>query len=307
MAVSQPLILLLINYLRNKKIDKGTVLNTIPFFTIAAVSAAITFLTQKSTVGMESLPLYSIFQRIGIPFYGIAFYIVKTVLPLRLSAFYPLPVQGDTQMNMLLLLAPILVIGAGVAVFFTRRSTRKVIFGALFFLFTLVPMLQMMPVGSAMVADRFTYIPAIGLYFILPRVLPLCSGPDCATASVPGRLFMPGLDRSCLFSAGPPSKGAPYGKTAFRCGTMCWLNNHAGWDITIEEPLIATSGIMTMPSKTFHGKFRIVMRTGGQCITGDFRTLKRETWTTHLKISMLSFRSTHSMHRRIITGEWCIM
>jgi len=70
-----------------------------------------------------------------------------------------------------LLLAPILVIGAGVAIFFTRRSTRKVIFGSLFFLFTLAPMLQIMPLGGFIVAERYAYIPTIGLYFIIAEGL----------------------------------------------------------------------------------------------------------------------------------------
>jgi hypothetical protein len=167
MAVSQPLILLLIYFLNNKKVDAKAVLKTVPFFVIIGIFAATAFLTQKSYGAIANRHLYSILQRIGIPFYGIAFYITKTILPLRLSAYYPLPEQGDMQMNLQLLLAPILVISAGAAVFFTRRYTRKVIFGFLFFLFTLAPMLQIMPLGGFIVAERYTYIPTIGLYFIL--------------------------------------------------------------------------------------------------------------------------------------------
>jgi tetratricopeptide (TPR) repeat protein len=171
MAVSQPLILLLIYYLTNKKIDAKAIVKMVPFFAIIAIFAATAFLTQKSYGAIANPHLYSILQRIGIPFYGIAFYITKTILPLRLSAYYPLPGHEDMQMNLQLLLAPILVIGAGVAIFFTRRSTRKVIFGSLFFLFTLAPMLQIMPLGGFIVAERYAYIPTIGLYFIIAEGL----------------------------------------------------------------------------------------------------------------------------------------
>ena len=54
---------------------------------------------------------------------------------------------------------------AGLVVF-SRRYTRVVIFGTLFFLAAILPSLQVVPVGNAITADRYTYLPSIGLFYI---------------------------------------------------------------------------------------------------------------------------------------------
>jgi tetratricopeptide (TPR) repeat protein len=50
---------------------------------------------------------------------------------------------------------------------FLRKYTRKIIFGLLFFLITILPVLQLIPVGNAITADRFTYVPLIGLFYLV--------------------------------------------------------------------------------------------------------------------------------------------
>jgi tetratricopeptide (TPR) repeat protein len=62
--------------------------------------------------------------------------------------------------------SPFIVIGVAAALYFRRIAFKMVVFGALFFLITLLPVLQIIPVGSAMVADRYTYIPSVGICLI---------------------------------------------------------------------------------------------------------------------------------------------
>jgi tetratricopeptide (TPR) repeat protein len=165
MAVSQPFILLLIDYVSNKKLNKEAVLNKIPFFAISAVFIAITFLTQIT--GSESEHIrFSIFQQILVPFYGIVFYLFKSVFPVNLCALYPYSVKLDGGIPLRLLASPFLVIGIAAMVWHFRTKSRKLVFGSLFFLITALPVLQIVPVGRAIVADRYTYIPMLGIYFI---------------------------------------------------------------------------------------------------------------------------------------------
>jgi protein O-mannosyl-transferase len=166
MAVSQPFVLLLIDYLRGRRIDGAAVLNKLPFFGIAAVFSAITLLTQFP--GVKTGYLHLPFQQIVLaPFYGIVFYLTKTVVPAHLCAFYPFP----ATLHVRLLASPVLVIGAAAAVWRFRTRSKKLVFGSLFFLVTALPVLQIVRIGNAIVAERYTYVPMIGIYFAVAALV----------------------------------------------------------------------------------------------------------------------------------------
>jgi tetratricopeptide (TPR) repeat protein len=69
-------------------------------------------------------------------------------------------------MNLQLFASPIIVFVIAAAVYKFRAYSRKLIFGSLFFLITALPVLQIVIVGNAIVAERYTYIPLLGIYFI---------------------------------------------------------------------------------------------------------------------------------------------
>ena len=167
MAVSQPLILLLIYYLTKGIPGKKALLGTLPFFAIAAIFGLITLIAQNvvASTGMDNFSLSTI-QRICTPFYGIIFYIVKSIIPVNLCAFYPFPSKLDENMNFMLIASPFLVIGIASAIYYFRNHSRKLVFGSLFFFITILPVLQIIPVGNTIVAERYTYIPMLGIYFI---------------------------------------------------------------------------------------------------------------------------------------------
>jgi tetratricopeptide (TPR) repeat protein len=69
-------------------------------------------------------------------------------------------------MNFMLIASPFLVIGIASAIYYFRNHSRKLVFGSLFFFITILPVLQIIPVGNTIVAERYTYIPMLGIYFI---------------------------------------------------------------------------------------------------------------------------------------------
>jgi tetratricopeptide (TPR) repeat protein len=165
MAVSLPIILLLIHYFRNINIDKKVILKTIPFFIITILFSLITLFAQNvlSPIGTDTFSV-SIINRLCIPFYGLLFYFIKTIIPLHLCSFYPFPEVAETPI--IVTIAPFFFAGILTVVFLFRKKISKLlIFGMLFYFFTLLPVLQIIPVGNAMVAERYSYIPCIGLFF----------------------------------------------------------------------------------------------------------------------------------------------
>lgn len=171
MAVSQPIILFLIDYLRDKKLDKKLLLQKIPFFAIAAVFVVITLATQHSSNAINTFSALPFFQQICVPFYGIVFYMVKTIYPLHLSALYPFPVNPDKGLIIQFYLSFLVVLGIVIAVFYSRKFSKKVVFGSLFFLITILPVLQIISIGNIIVAERYTYVPVIGICFIVAEGL----------------------------------------------------------------------------------------------------------------------------------------
>jgi tetratricopeptide (TPR) repeat protein len=152
--------------LENRHIGAKSLLEKAPFFAAAGGFALKAYLSQSSTGAIHHYAMLSGAERLCVPFYGMLFYLVKTILPLRLSALYGYASAGDSFMRALMYAAPFAALCLAAAVFFTRRNGRAAVFGSLFFLVTLLPVLQIVTIGDAVVAERYTYLPLIGVYFM---------------------------------------------------------------------------------------------------------------------------------------------
>jgi len=165
MAVSLPVVLLLVDFLKGRKLNRRSIYEKLPFFALAAASAMVTIVTQKSVETVNCYQPLSLLHRIEVPFFGIVFYLFKSLAPVRLSGIYSFPSTFSTALEIRFALSVAVVIAAAVLVFCYRRQSKVLVFGALFFLATVLPVLQIVPVGSAIVAERYTYIPMIGFAF----------------------------------------------------------------------------------------------------------------------------------------------
>jgi tetratricopeptide (TPR) repeat protein len=97
--------------------------------------------------------------------YGLVTYVVKFFVPVRLSALDPFPnVEGrGLGPEFLLALAAVAVLLPAAVILF--RKNRAVLFGLAFFVINIVLVLQFFAVGGALMADRYTYLPYVGLLF----------------------------------------------------------------------------------------------------------------------------------------------
>ena len=161
-AISLSLTLICIDYLYKRKINKKSVFDKIPFFTISIVFSIIAIYSVNI---INDNNIYTLAERIQFSGYAILFYLYKFILPVNLSVVYPYP-YASTSLPLYFWLFPLMVIIFGVLIFYTKKFTRKIIFGFGFFLVSLVFMLQFFAVGPAFAADRYSYIPFIGLFYI---------------------------------------------------------------------------------------------------------------------------------------------
>jgi hypothetical protein len=135
-----------------------------PFFVFTAVSCVVTFYAQQSGGSIASLEVFPLGVRIANAVVAYISYIAKMFWPVNLSAFYPhsysLPMWQVAGAGLLLL-----VISWGCIL--TVKRWPYLLVGWLFYLGTLFPVIGLIQVGEQAMADRYTYVPLIGIFVIL--------------------------------------------------------------------------------------------------------------------------------------------
>jgi tetratricopeptide (TPR) repeat protein len=169
MAVTLPVVMLLIDYFLRRPMQRRIIFEKIPVLILAILFALITILTQHSAGAIQEFPNLTLFQRVCVPFYATAFYIMKTVVPVKLCALYYQPQQPTEAFKFILSLSPLFT--AAIALLtYVKRNNKGLLFGLLFFVVSLLPVLQIIPIGGTIVADRYTYIPSVGICFLAAAV-----------------------------------------------------------------------------------------------------------------------------------------
>lgn len=155
MAVTLPLALILIDYLKLEKVGRKEWLNKIPFFLAAGVFTSITL--PPAELAAQWVPAG---KRLALALYNTGFYVYTLAWPFDLSAMYVLPLGGEALMYAW---AAGALGAAGLLLKYFRRD-KAVMFGAAFYLAMLLPVLQFFPFGPVISADRYTYLASIGLF-----------------------------------------------------------------------------------------------------------------------------------------------
>ncbi|MGB1242376.1 MAG: hypothetical protein ACPG49_07635, partial [Chitinophagales bacterium] len=166
MAVVLPVVLLGIDFLKKRKVQKKAILEKIPFFVIALIFgiAALYIQTDRGAVG--DMNRFSLMSKIGYASYGFVYYIIKFFAPSHLSSFHPYPNLTGT-LTPVFYAAPLAVAALWGAATYTLKSQRMTFFGLFFYAVTVALVLQFISVGSALVAERYTYVSYIGLLLLV--------------------------------------------------------------------------------------------------------------------------------------------
>ena len=171
-AISLPVLFFAIDYYFDRKlVSYKTVFEKIPFFILSAiVGIAIIFSSDKAQL---HAPHYSAFDRVFLPTYSFAFYVIKAFLPFQLSAFYAYPVfkENNSILPTIYYFSPLIILLPTALIYNAGKYKRDIVFGLSFFTITIFMFLQVVLAGAAIVADRYTYIPYIGLFFIIGTII----------------------------------------------------------------------------------------------------------------------------------------
>ena len=119
---------------------------------------------------LQTTDAYSVLDRMYFAGYGIMMYLYKLIAPVNLSCFYPFPLKNTGSYAPIFYFAPVIVLGITFAVWKFFRKNDFVVFAFLFFIVSISIVLQLLPVGGAVIADRYTYIPYLGFFILLGKL-----------------------------------------------------------------------------------------------------------------------------------------
>ena len=172
MLVTLPCLLLLLDYWPLRRMNGGTLagktwghlfLEKLPFFILTGVAIIVTLMAQNSSGAVKSLHEVPLTLRVFNVPVAYANYISKVVWPVNLCVLYPLPER----------LPVLAAAGSGVLlaavtglVFHWRLKFSWLLTGWFWFLGTLVPVIGIVQIGSQALADRYTYVPLLGLFLM---------------------------------------------------------------------------------------------------------------------------------------------
>ncbi|MCS6927984.1 MAG: tetratricopeptide repeat protein [Saprospiraceae bacterium] len=163
-AVAFPLSLLALDYWKGRSFrEKELWLEKAPFFLMAFVMGLLTIYIQ-SKKAMASIEMYSVLHRLFFGCYTLLSYVGRFFWPWPLSPFHPYP--PINQLEWFILAAPLLLLIAIAVVWYFRRN-RALVFGVSFYLANIILVAQFITIGNTLLAERYTYVPYIGIAFAL--------------------------------------------------------------------------------------------------------------------------------------------
>ena len=172
MVVTLPIMLILLDVWPCRRLSgqswrrnwKRVVGEKIPFLILGAAAGVVTILAEQQVGALKTLAEFSFMSRLSNAVVAYGFYLYKTVWPFHLSVHYPHP--GAWPVWLVALSLAVLT----VITFLTIRTFRKYPFllvGWFWYLIGLLPVIGLLQIGSHAFADRYTYIPLIGVFMAL--------------------------------------------------------------------------------------------------------------------------------------------
>ncbi len=177
MLITLPFVLLLLDYWPLNRIEGVNsktliplIIEKIPFFVLSALSSIITFIAQQKGGAVLDITLHPFRLRLVNAIVAYAKYIIKIVYPTQLAVIYPF--DDFKTLVYQAIPAALLLIAISIIVIRLSKTHRYLFVGWFWYLGTLVPVIGLVQVGIQSMADRYTYIPSIGLFIIAAWGLP---------------------------------------------------------------------------------------------------------------------------------------
>jgi tetratricopeptide (TPR) repeat protein len=162
-SVVFPLILLLLDYFYKRKFNLLSIVEKLPFF---AISIFIGLATLHAQIGISVVDIkqFNLIQQFLFASYGFFIYIAMLIFPVGLSALHPVPAFNTSlDLPWIYSVTPVINLVIVGFILYSLKNSRMLFFGLIFYFLNIFLTLQVIQVGSAVMAERYTYLSYIGL------------------------------------------------------------------------------------------------------------------------------------------------
>jgi len=173
MLVTVPFVMLLLDYWPLHRLDfrapdflekaRRLLIEKIPFFVLSLAGCIVTLKAQNEVIHQAAV--ITLPHRVGNAIVSYAHYLLQYVWPVNLAPFYPLPVEGHPAS--VIAISLIVLSAISFAVWHWRGKYPWALVGWLWYLGMLVPVIGLVQVGTQAWADRYTYLPQIGISILV--------------------------------------------------------------------------------------------------------------------------------------------
>jgi hypothetical protein len=165
-AIILPFVLFLLDYWYGQSLKKNIALK-IPFFVLSIGFAILTVKIQSKTA-IAGLDFYPLWARFFFATYTSMTYIIRFFVPYPLSTFHPFP--SLKNLGLPIWISPLVML-AILTFVWLKRKNKLIVFSFFFFMINLGLVLQIIPIGGTLISERYTYVPYIGMAFIIGMML----------------------------------------------------------------------------------------------------------------------------------------
>jgi protein O-mannosyl-transferase len=166
-GVTFPVVLLLIDLYERRKFDPWLLVDKIPYFVLSFTFGILSVWAQHKVGALGTLDAHFTWtEHISLGCYAFCTYLWKLVVPAGMCNFYPYPLKIGDSMPGTYYVFPFLALAFAFLVWQFGRKNKVVIFGIGFFIINIALLLQFIPVGGAILSDRYTYLPYLGFFII---------------------------------------------------------------------------------------------------------------------------------------------
>ena len=172
MWVTLPFVLLLLDAWPLGRLGRGPirslVIEKLPLLALSVTSSIVTIVVQRQAGAIRGLEALRLLRRIGNACVAYVVYVIQTLFPADLAPIYPYPAPHPLAT----LAAGAALLGLSIGAWRARQRKPYLFVGWAWYLGTLVPVIGLVQVGSQPWADRYTYLPMVGLLIILAWGIP---------------------------------------------------------------------------------------------------------------------------------------
>ncbi|MBA3664116.1 MAG: tetratricopeptide repeat protein [Bacteroidetes bacterium] len=163
-AVVFPLVLIVLDFFLDKRISGKNILNKLPFLALSVLFGIINIKAQTADQFINYSHAFPYFQRIGLAGFALLKYLGLFLVPNNLSIIYPYP---ELKTSVIVTGYLFLAVISGILIYLVKKKKYDWLFLVLFVLLNLLLVLQLLPFGETLYADRYMYVPMIGFAWLL--------------------------------------------------------------------------------------------------------------------------------------------